>query len=214
MRFVSSWFRAAGAACLGLYMAGSASAAVIVNITEVGSDVQLTLSGSFTSLTTAGSGSGGTTSRVALSSFSGSFGRNDIYLAGGSRPDYYDYSLYSKSSNTYWGNVAATADSQTISGFNYLVISTSGLKLDKSYGFGSALSASAIFSNKSIASLGITNPGTYVYTYGNSTTNDTVTFNIGSSPSGGGAVPEPTSMAIFGLGALGFAYRARRKAKA
>jgi hypothetical protein len=30
----------------------------------------------------------------------------------------------------------------------------------------------------------------------------------------GGAVPEPTSMAIFGLGALGFAYRARRKSKA
>jgi hypothetical protein len=29
-----------------------------------------------------------------------------------------------------------------------------------------------------------------------------------------GAVPEPTSMAIFGLGALGTAYRARRKAKA
>jgi hypothetical protein len=28
---------------------------------------------------------------------------------------------------------------------------------------------------------------------------------------GGGAVPEPTSMAIFGLGALGFAYRNRRK---
>ena len=33
----------------------------------------------------------------------------------------------------------------------------------------------------------------------------------GSTPP---AVPEPTSMAIFGLGALGMAYRARRKAKA
>ena len=29
----------------------------------------------------------------------------------------------------------------------------------------------------------------------------------------GGSVPEPTSMAIFGLGALGMAYRARRKSK-
>ena len=27
------------------------------------------------------------------------------------------------------------------------------------------------------------------------------------------AVPEPTSMAIFSLGAIGFAYRARRKVK-
>ena len=31
---------------------------------------------------------------------------------------------------------------------------------------------------------------------------------------GGGQVPEPSTMAIFGLGALGMAYRARRKAKA
>lgn len=31
---------------------------------------------------------------------------------------------------------------------------------------------------------------------------------------GSGEVPEPTSMAIFGLGTLGLAYRARRKAKA
>ena len=30
---------------------------------------------------------------------------------------------------------------------------------------------------------------------------------------GGSVVPEPTSMAIFGLGALGMAYRARRKSK-
>ena len=32
--------------------------------------------------------------------------------------------------------------------------------------------------------------------------------------SSGGEVPEPTSMAIFGLGALGMAYRARRRGKA
>lgn len=32
--------------------------------------------------------------------------------------------------------------------------------------------------------------------------------------SSGGEVPEPSTMAIFGLGALGMAYRARRKAKA
>ncbi len=36
----------------------------------------------------------------------------------------------------------------------------------------------------------------------------------GGGGGGGGEVPEPTSMAIFGLGALGMAYRARRKAKA
>jgi hypothetical protein len=35
-----------------------------------------------------------------------------------------------------------------------------------------------------------------------------------SLQSGGGVVPEPASFAIFGLGALGMAYRARRKSKA
>lgn len=42
-------------------------------------------------------------------------------------------------------------------------------------------------------------------------------FTAGSTTftvSGGATVPEPTSMAIFGLGALGLAYRARRKAMA
>lgn len=40
-------------------------------------------------------------------------------------------------------------------------------------------------------------------------------FNVGiSNTSAASAVPEPTSIAIFGLGALGMAYRARRKRKA
>ncbi len=38
--------------------------------------------------------------------------------------------------------------------------------------------------------------------------------SITYTPAGNGEVPEPTSMAIFGLGALGLAYRARRKSKA
>jgi formylglycine-generating enzyme required for sulfatase activity len=36
-------------------------------------------------------------------------------------------------------------------------------------------------------------------------------FRVVTLSPGGGEVPEPTSMAIFGLGALGFAYRNRRK---
>lgn len=38
-----------------------------------------------------------------------------------------------------------------------------------------------------------------------------IQFGTPGGGGGGGQVPEPTSMAIFGLGALGFAYRARRK---
>jgi hypothetical protein len=40
---------------------------------------------------------------------------------------------------------------------------------------------------------------------------DIIVIASGTSGGSGGAVPEPTSMAIFGLGALGFAYRNRRK---
>jgi hypothetical protein len=40
---------------------------------------------------------------------------------------------------------------------------------------------------------------------------DGVSFRVVTLSTGGGEVPEPTSMAIFGLGALGFAYRNRRK---
>jgi sulfatase modifying factor 1 len=39
----------------------------------------------------------------------------------------------------------------------------------------------------------------------------TVGFRVVTLSTGGGEVPEPTSMAIFGLGALGFAFRNRRK---
>lgn len=39
-------------------------------------------------------------------------------------------------------------------------------------------------------------------------------FNTNITSYSQAAVPEPTSIAIFGLGALGFAYRARRRAKA
>ena len=39
-------------------------------------------------------------------------------------------------------------------------------------------------------------------------------FRVAMVTPSGGQVPEPTSMAIFGLGALGMAYRAGRKAKA
>ena len=43
---------------------------------------------------------------------------------------------------------------------------------------------------------------------------DGLGFRVASLPSSAAAVPEPTSMAIFGLGALAMAYRTRRKSKA
>jgi len=43
---------------------------------------------------------------------------------------------------------------------------------------------------------------------------DGLGFRVASLPSSAAAVPEPTSMEIFGLGARAMAYRTRRKSKA
>ncbi|MBU6387686.1 MAG: PEP-CTERM sorting domain-containing protein, partial [Planctomycetes bacterium] len=43
--------------------------------------------------------------------------------------------------------------------------------------------------------------------------NLTVGFRVVSLSSAGGEVPEPSTMAIFGLGALGMAYRGRRRSE-
>jgi len=50
-------------------------------------------------------------------------------------------------------------------------------------------------------------------TVGPNVTGNITGFRVAGLPSSA-AVPEPTSMAIFGLGAMGMAYRARRRVKA
>jgi hypothetical protein len=50
-------------------------------------------------------------------------------------------------------------------------------------------------------------PGAY-------STYDGLGFRVASLPSSAGAVPKPTSMAIFGFGTLAMAYRTRRRSKA
>ncbi|MFN9348678.1 MAG: PEP-CTERM sorting domain-containing protein [Planctomycetota bacterium] len=108
---------------------------------------------------------------------------------------------------------SATSHASSLSFFS---LTDSFMNLPSSYVFGTAITGSATFSNKTLAGIGLTNQGSYVYTFGSGANTDTVTFNIGGSGGGGGGgqVPEPSTMAIFGLGALGMAYRARRKAKA
>jgi hypothetical protein len=64
------------------------------------------------------------------------------------------------------------------------------------------------FTNTFSKSVGIPSPSATLLA-----SNWTLTVS-GAGGGAGGEVPEPTSMAIFGLGALGMAYRARRKSKA
>ncbi|MFM8186981.1 MAG: PEP-CTERM sorting domain-containing protein [Pirellulaceae bacterium] len=78
------------------------------------------------------------------------------------------------------------------------------------YVSGGAISGSMTFSG-SFASLGI-NPVARTFSWSAGGLGNSVSLSF-SSGGGGGAVPEPTSLAIFGIGVLGMAYRARRKSK-
>jgi hypothetical protein len=76
--------------------------------------------------------------------------------------------------------------------------------LADSYVSGAALSDSATWANASFASLGLT-PGTYVWTWGSGPTADSFTVNI---------VPEPASLGLLGLCTAGLLLRKRNIARA
>lgn len=214
MRFVLGWLKAASVVCLGLSLVSNASAGVVIDVSQSGSDVVLSMSGSLGNL--------GSSISSGYLPFVGLCGvvvdrelRNspdmDFFLM--QTEGEFNYSVYGciSSPGPAWGTGGSgftSSNSSSISLFNF---SEQSLALDSSYSFGTPITSSAIFSNQTLASMGLTNPGSYVYTFGSGSDTDTVTFNI-SGGGGGGALPEPTSMAIFGLAALGIAtYRARRK---
>ena len=91
----------------------------------------------------------------------------------------------------------------------YIDFQSTLLGLPEGYVSGGAISGSMTFSG-SFASLGI-NPVARTFSWGLGGAGSSVSLTFSSGT--GGAVPEPTSMAIFGIGALGMAYRARRKTK-
>lgn len=97
------------------------------------------------------------------------------------------------------------------SGDRLTVIGVSGsLAVFDGYTSGGSLAATATFEDASFASLGLLE-GTYVWTWGSGANLDSYTLQIGS-PS---AVPEPSSLALIGIGGLGMALmRRRRKGKA
>lgn len=86
------------------------------------------------------------------------------------------------------------------------------LVLPPNYVSGSPLSDTSTYLNSSLASLGLT-PGTYNYSYGPnvSTVLDTFTVQIGST-SVPISVPEPTSVALLGVGIAGIAMARRLRA--
>jgi hypothetical protein len=219
MRFVSGWLKSASAVCLGLCLVGSASAGVIINVVQSGSDVVLSMSGSLSNLGTPVATQTQNLpryARIETQRWPLPVTEDSFFISNGGAINYSTYLKVSGPGPTWGSDYTMSSATSHASSLSFFSLTDSFMNLPSSYVFGTAITGSATFSNKTLAGIGLTNQGSYVYTFGSGANTDTVTFNIGGSGGGGGGgqVPEPSTMAIFGLGALGMAYRARRKAKA
>lgn len=201
----------------------TASAGVIINVAESGSNVVATLSGNLQNL------GGGTLQApplnpvAALGAIYVNLGGTDTFVVQSAGS--YETTSYNLSSTASgWGTLAfTTANNFSLSGTSYFSFNNSsfggsggapgGQLVLGSYNFGDPIDATLTFNNKTLATMGLLNPGSYVYTVGSGPNTDTITFNIGGG-GGGAAVPEPSSLAICSIAAAAAAIRARRKAKA
>jgi hypothetical protein len=217
----SLWNRTAAiaAACV---VAGSvtsaASAAIVINIQQVGSDVVADLSGSFNTLTAGSSTNTNLGPNYSIRGGDKSNAANIITFAG-SDPSAlsavrFDGTLTSSpSSATAWGTVAGTFKSTTtqttLTGPSRFWFDwTGGLTPTPRVHFGGAffngaVSGSMTFLNETMETLALTNYGSFVYTFGG---NQTVTVNLIN--------PTPVVIpgaGLAGLATLGLAGLARRR---
>lgn len=186
------------AALTALAAPQAAHASVLLTLLESGSNVAGTGSGTIntTALTLSNTGTG--TAGVAGNLGFTRVGPNtstslDIYSGITGPTSFGSSGLISASSGS--GNLIGVRG-----GNNTIFVSTG-------YVSSAALSGSATWASASFASLGLT-PGTYTWNWGAGPTADSLTLQIG--PSGGGAAPEPGTLALLALGGVCAFARRRR----
>ena len=192
--------------CAAMAASMSAQAAFQFELTEVGSNVVLTGSGSFNVA--------GLTPTTGWVSGGGFLGPNSPFLqigAFGAKLDMYSVAAVPAGASTFgtYGFIPAgvsTGDTTSFASDLNHVFGPHDWRFSVPAGYvsGTQLSGSATFTGTSFASLGIT-PGTYAWTWGSGATADSVTLTA--------AVPEPSTyaMALAGLGILGVWARRQKR---
>ncbi len=169
--------------------AGTADAGILFTVTEVGNDVQMTVSGSLDLDATLGF-------RGVASNMTPFFAPAFGWMTNGdAQSDYYNV--------VAWTSVFGTGNFQTwdaTSGDRVAMFSNPSIGVPIGYTSGSALSGNSTKFNATFASLGM-DVGTYVNTLVNGNFVDTVTIRI---------VPAPGALALLGI--AGLASRRRRRA--
>lgn len=192
----------AAIAILGSIEAGRTEAAFIITISQVGSDVLATGSGTITT--------NGLTPVVTINISLGIGPSTSLVTIGPSgTPVASIYNaFFSGPSNFGTGGITRpTSGTGGIGGFSFM---DSQLAVSANYSSGSPiLNSTSIFANSTFVSLGITQ-GAYVYSYAatrGGPTIDTFTLLIGNA-----AVPEPSSLALCGIaGAVGIGVTRNRR---
>lgn len=170
-----------------------ASAKIIINITEVGSDVVLSASGSayLDGLSWVRDYSSSSNRIYSAASFLHTGVGSGTEWSGISGPD-----------GSVWGTGDSVAANGTSTTGSKIGLTATSITLPRGYTAGTDISTTSIWENSTFDIVAL-NPGTYTWTWGSGDNMHSLVMNVGT-------VPEPATMALLGLG--GLFIRRRRKA--